>query len=246
MAEDPERIGQLAVGRTDSLRQQVYHHLRGRLQRGEVAPGERLIDTAIAQAMGVSRMPVREALLQLMNEGYLVGTTRGFTLPQLDAKDIADIFEVRKLLEPRAAACAARDLDDDGRAALGKALNRAEAALAQRDMLELSFANVSFRETWLGAIRNERLAATISRFADHVQIVRLGTLRDRATQPIVVDGLRRLHDAFSRRDAVAAQDRMLAFIVEAEKSFFLGHHEKAAETDAVKRRQVQRKGAKNV
>jgi DNA-binding GntR family transcriptional regulator len=82
-------------------------------------------------------------------------------------------------------------------------------------------ANVSFRETWLSGVRNHRLAATISRFVDHVQYVRFGTLHDPNVQPVVVDGLEGLYDAFIRRDAIAAQDRMAAFIAESEKSFFI-------------------------
>ena len=123
-------LNQLDVsGRPDSLRQQIYQDLRASFQRGEVGPDERLIDVNIAEAMGVSRMPVREALLQLMNEGYLVGTTRGFALPRLTLADITDIFEVRKLLEPRAAANAARDLDAQDDKRLKDALDRARAAL---------------------------------------------------------------------------------------------------------------------
>src|SRR5215217_8154470 len=82
LAREVMTMGRTLAGRSDSLRQQIYLDLRGKLQRGEIGPEERLIDVAIAEAMGVSRMPVREALLQLMNEGYLVGTTRGFALPK--------------------------------------------------------------------------------------------------------------------------------------------------------------------
>jgi DNA-binding GntR family transcriptional regulator len=246
MVEGSEPIGPLMAGRPDSLRQRIYQDLRGRLQRGEVGPDERLIDVSIAEALGVSRMPVREALLQLMNEGYLVGTTRGFALPRLTLEDIEDIFEVRKLLEPRAAANAARDLDAQGATRLKDALSRAQKALTVPDSIELALANVAFRETWLGAVRNQRLAATISRFADHVQVVRFGTLNDRATQPIVVDGMEKLYDAFIRRDAIAAQDRMAVFIAEAEKSFFLKHQDKSSVPAKSKGRSAQRKGVKHV
>jgi DNA-binding GntR family transcriptional regulator len=233
-------------GRPDSLRHQIYQDLRARLQQGEVGPDERLIDVNIAEAMCVSRMPVREALLQLMNEGYLVGTTRGFALPRLTLADITDIFEVRKLLEPRAAANAARDLGAADDARLKDALDRARLALSVQDAVELSSANIAFRETWLGAVRNERLAATISRFADHVQVVRFGTLNDLATQPIVVGGMEKLYDAFVRRDAIAAQDHMTVFIAEAEKSFFLQHQNKTAAPTTIKSRNVRSKGAKHV
>jgi DNA-binding GntR family transcriptional regulator len=246
MADKLDQVGGVALGRSDSLRQQIYLDLRGRLQRGEIGPDQRLIDVSLAEALGVSRMPVREALLQLMNEGYLVGTTRGFMLPRLTLDDIADIFEVRRLLEPRAAANAARDLDGEGHARLKAALARAEEARDRQDPVELALANIAFRDTWTGAVRNQRLAATISRFADHVQVVRFGTLHDPSIQSVVVDGMADLYDAFIRRDALAAQDRMTAFIAEAEKSFFQVHRERSAVPPRGKLRSGKRKEVRHV
>src|ERR1700744_2293874 len=96
--------------RGDSLRVRVYKEVLEKLQRGEIGTEDRLVDVALAATLGVSRMPVREALMQLTHEGYLVGTSRGFMVATLTAGEVADIFEVRRLLEPRAAANAARDL----------------------------------------------------------------------------------------------------------------------------------------
>lgn len=208
------------IGRAESLRHQIYADLRNMLRHGHIGPDDRLVDVKIARSLGVSRMPVREALLQLISEGHLVGTTRGFALPELTFEDIADIFEIRKLLEPRAAANAARDFDAAGRAVLSKALQRARAAVACGDSVELAAANVTFRQAWLDANRNHRLAETIAHFADQAQVVRHGTLHDPEIQPIVIEGLAGLHDAFMRGDAIAAHDRMGAFIGEAEKSYF--------------------------
>jgi DNA-binding GntR family transcriptional regulator len=204
----------------DSLSERIYLDLRARLQRCEILPDARLVDLEIASAYGTSRMPAREALLRLANEGYLIGTTRGFVTPKLSLDDIRDIFEVRKLIEPRAAANAARDLDDHGRDRLTKAIKEARAAIRDDDVDRLILANIAFRATWLGALRNSRLATTIARFVDHAQTVRLGTLRDMETRMVVAAGLEGLYDAFLRRDCVAAADRMTAFISAAEQAFF--------------------------
>jgi DNA-binding GntR family transcriptional regulator len=165
-------------------------------------------------------MPAREALLRLANEGYLIGTTRGFAIPRLSAKDIRDIFEIRKLLEPQAAANAARDMEAPARATLGEALDLARKAAAAGDADGLILANVAFRQAWLGALRNERLVATIGRFADHVQTIRLGTLRDAETRAVVVAGLEGLHAAFARGDPALARRRMARFVEAAERAYF--------------------------
>jgi DNA-binding GntR family transcriptional regulator len=214
--------------RPNSLREQIRESIRTQLQHGEIGPDERLVDVEIANKLGVSRMPVREALLQLVNEGYLIGTTRGFVLPTLSLKDIKDIFEVRKLLEPRAAANAARNLTPESEAILHEALTRARKAHATRDFDELAAANRLFRATWLAAEPNWRMAATIQRFVDQVQIVRLGTLDDPHTQDVVVAGLEKIVAAFARRDAEAVETLMMAFIIDAERHFFAAHEKREA------------------
>lgn len=202
-----------------SLRARIYDEIRDRIHRGDVDRDEKLVDVDLADRMGVSRMPVREALLQLTHEGYLVGTTRGFMLPRLTSTDVANIFEVRRCLEPRAAAHAARDIDADGMERLHSALLDADKAAANGDAELLFQANVRFRRCWLEAVRNDRLASAIARFADHVQTVRLGTLAHLPTQAVVVAGMRKLYEAFSRRDSMAAFDHMTRFIETAEERF---------------------------
>jgi DNA-binding GntR family transcriptional regulator len=202
-----------------SLRARVYQEIRDRIHRGDLGRDEKLVDVDIANRLGVSRMPVREALLQLMHEGYLVGTTRGFMLPRLTSLDVANIFEVRRCLEPRAAALAARDIGAGGLAKLSSALEDAEKAAERGDADLLFQANVRFRGCWLEAVRNDRLASAIARFADHVQVVRLGTLAHPPTQVLVVAGMRKLHDAFVRHDSMAAFDHMTSFIQTAEERF---------------------------
>jgi DNA-binding GntR family transcriptional regulator len=203
-----------------SLRERIYADLRVRLQRCEFGPDDRLVDVDVAATYGTSRMPVREALLQLVNDGYLVGTTRGFVIPTLNLDDIREIFEVRKLLEPRAAAHAARDMDEKSALTLTHAIREARAAFAEGEVERLIMANIDFRTAWLACVHNKRLATTIARFVDQVQTVRLETLRRSPTRQVVIDGLEDLYAAFVGRDPILAGDRMAAFIVAAEQAYF--------------------------
>ena len=203
-----------------NARERIYLHLRRRLQRCEIGPADRLVDVDIATNFGTSRMPAREALLQLVNDGYLVGTSRGFAVPTLTLEEVRDSFEVRKLLEPRAAALAARDMDQAGRAAITAAAREATAAVEGENSEKLILSMIDFRAAWLASVRNTRLASTIARFADHVQTVRLATLKDTATQQIAAEGLDRLCSAFLQRDSVAVCDRMATHIIVAEHAFF--------------------------
>ncbi len=214
----------LELAKPPSARERIYTELRARLQRCEFGPSDRLVDIDVAARFGTSRMPVREALLQLVNEGYLSGTSRGFMVPVLSLAEMRDSFEVRRLIEPRAAANAARDLDAAAAAGLEAAAVDARAALEAHADEALIQAMIAFRAAWLGAVRNARLASTIGRFADHVQTVRLATLHDAQTQRVATEGLEQLCAAFLRRDALAVGDRMTMHIATAEQAFFALHH----------------------
>lgn len=204
----------------DRLSDRIYLDLRQRLQRGAIYPNDRLVNLELAADYGTSRMPAREALLRLANEGYIVGTRLGFVTPRLSLEDIGEIFEVRRLLEPRAAANAARNRTRVDGAKLTATITEARAASGNDDIERLILANIAFRAAWLGAVRNRRLAETIARFVDHLQTVRLGTRADPKTRSVVSHGLEGPYEAFRSRDAAAAHDHMAAFMAAAEQAFF--------------------------
>lgn len=202
--------------------------LVGRIQRGEISPEERLVDTAVASEFGVSRMPARDALMRLAHEGYLEPTTRGFILPRLDHVEILEIFDLRRLLEPRAAAMAAQGLSEEELAALEETLNDARSAMAEGDQERLFRACEIFRNGWISAVSNSSLRKALQRYMTQVQAVRMMTFADPANHPLIVEGNSRLFEAFRQRDAVAASDRILRFVFDGEAAYL------AAQEDAQK------------
>ena len=203
-----------------SHRIRIHDALRSRLLRGEIGPDARLVDHAIAAEMGVSRMPVREALMQLVSEGYLESTSRGFALPNLAPDRIAEVFVLRRLLEPHAVAGVARDRSDADLAGMAAALALAGGAGA--DVALFHRGSESFRNGWLQAVRNVELRRSIQRYSGQVQSVRFATLPDPEARAATLAGLRALYAALQSGDGLAAQDRMLRFIYDAEESYRRG------------------------
>lgn len=82
------------------LRDEVYRRILDSIQRGDPGPGTRLKDTALAAGLGVSRTPVREALIRLARDGVLEADMgRGFRVPPLDARELSDTGEIIGVLE---------------------------------------------------------------------------------------------------------------------------------------------------
>ena len=199
-----------------SHRTRIHETIRARLLRGEIGPGMRLVDHLIAAEMGVSRMPVREALMQLVSEGYLDSTSRGFALPNLSPARIAEVFVLRRLLEPHAVACAARDRTEAQMQAMRDALAAARMA---PDVAGFHRGAEAFRTAWLGAVTNSELRHAIQRYSGQVQSVRFATLPDPDARRVILDGLAALLGAIEAGDGPAAQDRMQRFIYDAEDSY---------------------------
>lgn len=200
----------------NSLCESIFQDIRGRLQSGEFGQDDRLLDYEIAEEFGCTRMPVRQALLRLVNDGYLVGTTRGFLIPQLTRRDLLEIFEMRRLLEPRAAASAIAAMTEERLALLTRVCRQARRALEKEDSRSLIEAAFAFRQTWVEAVGNSRLKSTIEKFVDHAQAVRRSTLYDPAVQEIAVGGMQALLEAFVAGSAARVEETMTEFLLQAE------------------------------
>lgn len=197
-------------GKKPNLRERVYLMLRERIQMGLVGTDDRLVDHDIARELHVSRMPVREALMQLKSEGVLEGTARGFILRRHSLQQINDIFEIRILLEPHAAALATVNAGPAFLARMKRALDAAEQASARGDWEAFMRLNADYRAAWIDSVPNRAMADMISRFIDHVQTVRLMTMQDPTVRGIILDGMRGLYEAYLSGNADLVRERMTA------------------------------------
>lgn len=199
----------------------VTVRLREMIVRGEVARGARLQEESLAAMLGVSRTPLRTALTTLAQEGILeYAANRGYTVRQLEMREIRDAYLVRTALEGMAARITAEvGLPDVHAARLRRALNSADRIVSLKTLSPFQVAalvrlNEVFHTTVLEAAGNSLLRE----MAERAQRIPLASLR---TKPIWSDGIfesvdprvshyqhRAIHDAIRRRDADAAEDAM--------------------------------------
>jgi DNA-binding GntR family transcriptional regulator len=125
-----------------TLAERVYENLRDRIVAGTLATDVPIRQDAVAAELGMSKIPVREALARLEQVGLLVGrTNRGYVVPPMSVEDIEDIFSLRLALEPRAAAFAAARADAGQRAAALTALGQLEIAAVEDPVQEATRAH---------------------------------------------------------------------------------------------------------
>jgi len=153
-------IDETIGGRHLPLRTQVREELRERIATGDLAPGTRLIERDLADQLGVSRVPVREALRMLEAEGMVHTVPRkGVVVNSLSRRDVEELFDVREALEVMSCRRAAERSTAEGHAQLEQLLADGRAAVAAGDPGRIARANAAFHEHVTVLADNNALAA---------------------------------------------------------------------------------------
>lgn len=205
--------------RAPSLSEQIYQRLRFQLRAGTFSPGERLVESSVATQLAVSRSPVREALSRLTADGLLEMRSGGFYVMMPTPQDMAEIFEMRRLLEPTAARQVAHAMTAETADALKALSDRAHAADQAGDFVSYTDANYGFRTLWVGQVPSRRLRETILRFDDQAGYVRRMTLVRAPARAEALAMLERFVAAFTARDENAAAAVTEDFIAGAERHY---------------------------
>lgn len=197
------------------LAEQVYRQVHERIASGELDPARKLTETGLATLLGVSRTPVREALVRLRREGLLDLPAGPGARVSLGLDDLAEIMEIRLLVEPYIAARAASVSGAQGAARLQQTLDREVHALPLRSVREFAMANHDFRVCLFALAGNGRLAETASRYDSQLQFLRRLTLSGRPNRERVVAGHREIVAAVAAGDAQRAEAAMRALLLSA-------------------------------
>lgn len=193
-----------------SLKDNVYAYIAGRIDSGELSAGDRVSEQAICDAMGVSRTPVREALIQLASDGYLDNLPRrGFRVRGFDRENALEVFEIMGPLDGQAAYLACPRLDDDTIGQMRFLVGSMDLAIESRLMLKYDDLQREFHYTYYHLCGNQRLIELL-RQLERCFIKRDYSTVDREEAYRLLrkanDEHRRILELFEARDAAAVRD----------------------------------------
>jgi DNA-binding GntR family transcriptional regulator len=199
------------------LRELVLEAIREAIKNGSLQPRERLMEIQLADELGVSRTPVREALRKLELEGFIVMVPRkGAYVSDLTMKDVADVFEIRAALEGLAAALAAERITEEELENMERLLVEKGEAINLNDIGKLVAVDTKFHEAMYQASRNERLSAIISNLREQIQRFRLTSLSIPGRKEDSLREHRNLLEAIQARDIQLARQLAQEHIENAE------------------------------
>ncbi|WP_153029195.1 GntR family transcriptional regulator [Amycolatopsis sp. YIM 10] len=152
-----------------AVRRRVRDELRERILNGRLKPGDRLVERDLAEDLGVSRVPVREAIRSLEADGFVVvQSPRRVVVRQLSKVDVEELFDVREALESMAAARAAERADKAGLRELKRLLEQAGRATAANKSARIAELNSRFHEEIITLAGNSLLSTVMQPLADRL------------------------------------------------------------------------------
>ncbi len=178
------------------LRDVVFNTLRDEILYGKLKPGERLMEIAISERLGVSRTPVREAIRRLEQEGLVeMFPRRGAQVSGVTEKSLADVLEARKTLETFTvnAACSRITKEQLGR--LRQANTVFEEATISKDAARIAEADEDFHHIIIEAAGNERITETLNNLKEQLFRFRFEYLKDVKEYSHLVEDHRMLIEA---------------------------------------------------
>jgi DNA-binding GntR family transcriptional regulator len=164
--------------RNHTLNHSIYRSLREMIASGVLVTGARIDERAVAEQLGVSRTPLREAIAKLAKEGLIEQRPyRGNYVRAFSPKQVHDLYETRVVLEGLATRRAVMNLTDEGLAELTAILDDIQAALAAHDIPAYSAADQRFHQVIARLSGNETVIESLERLRAQVQLVRLAANR---------------------------------------------------------------------
>jgi DNA-binding GntR family transcriptional regulator len=184
-----------------SLGQHVFENLKQAIIRGEVAPGDRLVESRLADALDISRTPVREAIHKLEREGLLKRLPKGgFAVMNLSREDIEETFGIRCVLESYAARLAAENYGEEELLPLEEKIQEFQKFLDKGQLDELPRINTEFHSLFYALSRSPKLIKMINDLRDQIFRFRKILLKKDKWAEASNEDHRKMLDAIRERD----------------------------------------------
>lgn len=229
-SQNERRLVPIKLDGYKPLRDVVFETLRDAIITQVLKPGERLMEIQLADEMGVSRTPVREAIRKLELEGLVVMVPRkGAYVAGVSMKDIHEVYEVRSALEMLAVTLAAERITEEELDALERQVLREseeEEKADDGDLDSIIYIDSSFHDIIYQAAHNQRLVQFINILQEQLQRFRAASLSKPGRSKTALEEHKKIVEALSERNGELASKLARDHIENAENAMISQMEEK--------------------
>ena len=201
------------------LRDLVFITLREAILQGKLEPGERLMEIALANQLGVSRTPIREAIRKLEIEGLVINAPRrGAVVAEITLKDLRDVLEVRRNLENLAVKLACEKANEQDIRELKELHRSFKNKKKNEDLTEVAQADVKFHDKIYEITDNKRLIQILSNLREQMYRYRFEYIKDEIHRRVLVDEHAMIIEGIENKDVDKAKKYMEIHIINQEKT----------------------------
>lgn len=184
------------------LRDVVFNTLRNAILRGELKPGERLMEMHLANKLGVSRTPIREAIRMLEQEGLAVTIPRkGAQVAKMTEKDLQDVLEIRDALDELAVSMAAERMTPDQLDELKASMHEFEAATRSKDVRAIVEADEAFHNVIYRMANNPKLELIVKNLREQMYRYRYEYVKGSASYHQLIEEHVAIIEGFEKQDS---------------------------------------------
>ncbi|WP_167577781.1 GntR family transcriptional regulator [Ammoniphilus sp. YIM 78166] len=201
------------IKKSEPLHNQVYHIVKRMLIEGEYQPGDRLVEVKLAESLGVSRAPVREAIRMLIQDGLLEQKEGLVYLINPTTQTIVEVFQCRQSLESLSARLAAKNISDSQLQQLAQNIQETQRAIQQNDSKEIGRLDQQFHDLIIEASGNQQLISLMSIIQAKISYIRNSIIRNFYQNFLTfADEHQRIYQALLERDENKAEMEMRSHI----------------------------------
>jgi len=202
-----------------SLREKIFHKLRQDILNGKYRSGDNLVELKLAEEMGVSRTPVREAIRQLELEGLVTSIpNKGVIVEGISKKDIEDIYAIRESLEGLAARWAIERIDKDQLKELEDICELMEFYTEKGDLDQVGDLNSRFHDLIFEATKSKPLKQILTDFQYYVKTIRLASLKSPGRAKHSLEEHNKIVEAFKNKDLDGGAKALVEHIKNSKKN----------------------------
>lgn len=199
------------------LREIVFNTLRQAILTGDLKPGERLMEIHLADRLGVSRTPIREAIRKLELEGLVkMEPRKGATVAEITEKNLRDVLEVRRNLDTFAVELACERITEEQLAELKQLVDDFEGIMQKGDSKTIAEADVEFHNFIVKVTGNDRLLQLVNSLSEQVYRYRFEYIKDETTHQELMEEHREIFDCILSKDPSRAKEAMKRHITNQE------------------------------